>query len=804
MTASRAPWVGLDLENQRYHVLRLLGEGGMASIFEAHDRQKNRTVVLKVPKPALLADAEFVHRFAREIRTLVELKHPSVVAVFGFGRHDGVPFAVLEHLDGGTLADQPKPCDPKALGAWLPDIAAALDHIHQAGYVHRDVKPNNILFDERGRARLADFGIIKSINEKANQQTQALTESGITVGTPEYMAPELAKGHLFDGKADQYALAVTVYERLSGRRPIEGGTGPVILVKQIREKPKPLNEVATVSAAMAMAVGRGLAKDPKARYANCFEFARAVMNPERATPSGTVVPISTAVPAPRRMPTAFEPAPVRPSWLLPAAVGGGMLAALLLAFLAWSLLKPTGAANVAVIEKLAIDERPTPAVPPFRFVPPNRIKAVAGKMGTVTVNVQRGNGWTGPITIMLKSRQPGVIPEGSTIIANDVVAATLSFQVKPTVKSAVIAIQGSAGDYTQEIEVPLEIVVPQYTVAPLTAVPLGANEETIVVVKVNRDGWTEEIVMTVETPFGIVANPPVLTIPAEANEISFRLRPMGRANSGPVRLLDFPGGQEKSKFSITLADAAKEKTTARNKVQPPGDLIGRMTSDIGILQMSPREPGTILAWDQAHLSIWEATAPQRRFLRLVDGMPTCGTTSPDGKQILTATKSKIYVHDPQGKEVSSGANKYRILGMYYDVTPNAMLPYFWTPSGLCNLRGTLVQPGNPSGSAIRYGTAGSVNKVSLQDGKLKLTGKRTTTIAPAAIVDFGISHDGRWLVVAAGGRAMLYDIDAADPAAPCWEKEIPGLTAVAVAPDGKSVAIGLGSELRLIPAQLKE
>jgi serine/threonine protein kinase len=806
MTATRAPWVGLDLEDKRYHVLSLLGEGGMASIFKAIDRQKDKEIVLKVPKPALLADPEFVHRFAREIRTLVELKHPSVVAVYGFGRHNGVPFAVLEFLSGGTLADQPKPCQPKELGAWLPDVAVALDHIHKAGYVHRDVKPGNILFDAQGRSRLADFGIIKSINEKASQQTMALTESGVTVGTPEYMAPELAKGHSFDGKVDQYALAVTVYERLSGRRPIEGGTGPVILVKQIREKPKPLDEVAHVSPALAEAVGRALAKDPKNRFPSCFEFARAVMNPNRTTPAATKVPPSTRTSVTTRTPLAYEPTSTQASWVLPTAIGGGVLALLLFAVGGWLLLRPTPApATPNNVVKIPISDAPPPVVgnAPFRFKALESAKAIAGKPGSVIIAVHRTAAWLGPIKLVMQPSQNGVMPLGIATIAPGADSATLTFRLMPNVTTASLKITGSAGEYSEEITVPLDVVVPRYSVMKIDDVQLAANEELLIAVNVSRDGWEDEIVMQPEPPQGVIPFPTTLRIPPGSNETSFRIRSASRAFSGPFRLIGI-NQEEKARFNVTVSAASAGKTKTPIIRDEIGTLIGRQLSELGTIAFCPRDPETLVAWDQSHLSVWETGQKHRTVYKPLDGIPSRGTLAPDGKRILTATKNKIYIHDLQGKELTAGPNRYRIVGMYFDVTPSAVLPYFWTPSGLCNAKLTVVQPGAPGANAIKYSTAGSGVKLSETDGKLKLSGKKSVTFASPKPDDFAVSHDGRWVAIAASGKVLLYDTDAADPTAPMWEKDVPGTTAIAISPDGKTIALGVGKDLRLLNVKPQE
>lgn len=806
MTATRAPWIGLDLENGRYHVLGLLGEGGMASIFKATDRQSNKEVVLKVPKPALLADPEFQHRFAREIRTLVELKHPSVVAVFGFGRHDNVPFAVLEYLSGRTLAEQPKRCQPKDLGTWLPDIAAALDHIHKAGYVHRDVKPGNILFDAKGRPRLADFGIIKSINEKANQQTMALTESGVTVGTPEYMAPELAKGHSFDGKVDQYALAVTVYERLSGRRPIEGGTGPVILVKQIREKPKPLDEVAEVSIALSEVVGKALSKNPKDRYPSCFEFARAVMNPSRPTPAATKVPANTVVSG--RTPLAYEAQPQRSSWVLPAAIGGGALALALMALLGWILLRPNqvpGAANQA--PKIILTDVPSHVVnagdKAFTFKPVENVKAIVGKVNKFSVAVERTPRWPGAIPLFLMADQNGAVQVGSATIEPDKDSATVSFRFAAGVTSASIKVIGKAGEFAQELAVPLEIVVPRFTVAKLNDVHLKAGEDAVVEVSITRDNFDDEVVLVAEGS-GIISGLPMMRFPAGVNEASLRLRPLGNAQSVSVRLLDVGSREVKASFNVTVeaASKAKSKTPAPRTVD--ATLVGRLTSDVAILVFSPRDGSTLAAWDNTSVQIWDTAAKKSKAAAIVAGRPVAGTFSPDGQKLLTATESKAYLHNTKGDELNSGKNLHKVIGVYFDTVQTTMVPYFWSTAGLCGMDGKLRSAGTGGANSIKYSTFGAAHKLSETGDKLKYVGKKNVTMSPGRIGDYGASHDGRWVIVASGDKILLYDIENGDGASAIWEKEVNGVKAVAVAPDGRTVAVGVGRELRILQVDSKQ
>ena len=276
--ATSTEWEGLALANGRYVITAKLGEGGMGSVFRAMDRNIEADVVIKIPHRAMMDDPEFASRFTREIRSLVRLSHPHIVKVSDVGAAgDGAPFAVMQFLSGGSLEDRrpvgptgkPLPCDPKKVPRWLEAVAGALDYIHSQGYVHRDVKPGNILFDALGHAFLSDFGVAKvlaSAPDKAASRT-AMTGAGMVLGTPEYMAPELIMGEPFDGRVDQYALAVTVYELLCGRRPFEDEAKTKVLVLQTTKAPPRLTDWAPdLPERLSKAVLRGLSKNPDERY----------------------------------------------------------------------------------------------------------------------------------------------------------------------------------------------------------------------------------------------------------------------------------------------------------------------------------------------------------------------------------------------------------------------------------------------------------------------------------------------------------------------------------------------------------
>ncbi|MBI2931086.1 MAG: serine/threonine protein kinase [Planctomycetes bacterium] len=247
-----------------YEILSRLGAGGMGVVYRARHPELQRDVALK-----LLAPGEDDERFLREARAAARLSHPSIVPVFETGRHEGRLFTVMELVDGRSLAERLKagPLEPPEAASLVAQVARALQHAHQAGILHRDVKPSNILLDREGHARLADFGIARDLA----RQTRG-TASGSVLGTPAYMAPEQVEGQS-SSASDIYALGATLYECLTGSPPFEGATPAQLLQRALNEDPIPPRRRARVPRNLEAICLKALAKKPAGRYPSAGAMA---------------------------------------------------------------------------------------------------------------------------------------------------------------------------------------------------------------------------------------------------------------------------------------------------------------------------------------------------------------------------------------------------------------------------------------------------------------------------------------------------------------------------------------------------
>lgn len=282
--SSRSP----TILGERYQLLELLGRGGMGEVWCARDRRLDRLVAVKLLRPAGGLDEGARARFTAEARAAARLNHANVVTVYDSGDHAGIPFLVMELLPGRTLADDIRegPLSEARAKALTLDVLAALDASHAAGILHRDIKPANVLLTGDGTARLADFGIAKSLH------AEDVTATGIVLGTTAYLAPERFAGGAATERSDLYAVGALLYEALSGRKPFEADA-PLALLHAIQEQSPPSlpDQRLDLDPQVVAAVERALEKDPAKRFSSAAEMAHAL---------GAARPASTG--RPRRNP----------------------------------------------------------------------------------------------------------------------------------------------------------------------------------------------------------------------------------------------------------------------------------------------------------------------------------------------------------------------------------------------------------------------------------------------------------------------------------------------------------------------
>ena len=253
--------------NDRYELTRRIGRGGMADVFLGRDRLLDRQVAIKVLFPEFATDPNFVERFRREAQAAANLSHPNIVNVYDWGRHSGTYYICMEYVEGRTLAEILRTnghVTAKQAAEIASEVAAALGFAHEAGLVHRDVKPANILIGSNGQVKVADFGIARAMNAPTESN---LTQAGAVMGTATYFSPEQAQGGQPDPRSDLYSLGVVMYEMVSGRPPFSGENPVSIAYKQVHDNPQPLNQlVVDIPRSYEAIVAKLLAKDPTIRY----------------------------------------------------------------------------------------------------------------------------------------------------------------------------------------------------------------------------------------------------------------------------------------------------------------------------------------------------------------------------------------------------------------------------------------------------------------------------------------------------------------------------------------------------------
>jgi serine/threonine-protein kinase len=289
-----------------YQILEQIGRGGMATVFKAYQTGLSRFVAIKALPAFYAEDPAFRERFQNEATAIARLRHPNILAVFDYGEVEGVPYIVTELATGGTLSTLlGAPLKPAEALDLLRPIAAALDYSHSRGIIHRDIKPSNVLLDEDGKPLLADFGVAYIL---AN--TERLTATGFTVGTPAYMAPEQATGGQLSAATDVYALAVVLYEMLTGGVPFSGDSPLTIAIAHMHTPPPPpRTRTPSITEAVQNVVLTGLAKQSGERFQTAGALIAALESAANAQGKPSVADATTIV-APLQ--GATEPIPTVP------------------------------------------------------------------------------------------------------------------------------------------------------------------------------------------------------------------------------------------------------------------------------------------------------------------------------------------------------------------------------------------------------------------------------------------------------------------------------------------------------------
>jgi tRNA A-37 threonylcarbamoyl transferase component Bud32 len=308
--------VGTQL-NGRYRLDAQVGAGGMSTVYRAFDVTLERPVAIKLLHREIASDSDQIERFRREARAVAQLSHPHIVTVIDAGEDDGRPYIVFELVAGETLKERIKRMGRLPIGeavAYALEIARALGAAHQRNIVHRDVKPQNVLIDAEGRAKVTDFGIARSLDD------EGLTADGRVLGTTDYVAPEQAMGHECTAQSDLYSLGVVLYEMLTGEVPFKGENQVAVAMKHVREAlPDVRSRRPEVSAALAAVIDRATAKDLRHRYASDAEFIAdledvlALETARAGSATGEATSVLRTLPprARRRLPLRV----VHPGWL---------------------------------------------------------------------------------------------------------------------------------------------------------------------------------------------------------------------------------------------------------------------------------------------------------------------------------------------------------------------------------------------------------------------------------------------------------------------------------------------------------
>jgi len=319
------------LLSERYRIEAKIGTGGMSTVYLATDETLDRPVAVKLLHSEISGEVEQLERFRREAKSAARLSHPNLVSVIDAGDEEGRPFIVFEYIQGETLktrleAEGPLPVDEAV--AYAIEIARGLQAAHARKLVHRDIKPQNVLIDGEGHAKVTDFGIARSLEAKG------LTDTGRVMGTTDYVSPEQAMGEIVDERSDLYSLGVVLFEMLTGEVPFEAETQVAVAMKHVNEPLPDVFELRPgIPAAVAAVIDKATSKDPKRRYDSIAEMVADLESCLEVTagrsrkPSGQATTVLGTVPRSRRPLTGGSG---RRIWLALAALGAALLVAAVL------------------------------------------------------------------------------------------------------------------------------------------------------------------------------------------------------------------------------------------------------------------------------------------------------------------------------------------------------------------------------------------------------------------------------------------------------------------------------------------
>ena len=317
---------------ERYELEEVVGHGGMSTVYKAHDSLLERNVALKVLHQQYNEDEDFVERFKREARSVAQLQHPNIVTVIDRGEEDGRQYIVFEFIDGENLKElvvRKGRLDLRDALEIALEVARGLAFAHDNGLVHRDVKPQNVLLNGDGRAKVTDFGIARSLDVD-----HGVTQTGTILGTSNYIAPEQASGQPVDAHTDVYSLGIVLYEMLTGEVPFPGESFVAIAMKHIQEpSPNVLDVRGDVPLRVAEMIDRALEKDPEHRFPTMDAFAAEIEASLAELDRGEDGAVTMVVPAAQRLQRQRQRKPVSPLPLLIGLLGALAIAAVVIGLL---------------------------------------------------------------------------------------------------------------------------------------------------------------------------------------------------------------------------------------------------------------------------------------------------------------------------------------------------------------------------------------------------------------------------------------------------------------------------------------